>query len=622
MAPDVKPTPDDRADSVDDLLDDEILDDESAERQQRRVLLVVVVFVLVAAAALWFVYGEKPREESEYVPAAAAPTRPVASNALVPQLPFREAATESGIDFVHVNGAEGKRLLPETMGSGVAFLDFDRDGDQDLFLVNSAPWDATARRNGPTQAFYVNEGGRFRRAEKDVGLDLCFFGMGTAVGDFDGDGWPDLYVTAVGENHLFRNVDGKRFEDVTRHAGVGGGDHWSTGAVFVDYDRDGDLDLMVLNYVTWSPEIDLSQSFSLGSLARAYGPPTGFQGDHPFLFQNQGDGTFKDVAEKAGLHRLNPATGVAMGKSLGVTVCDFDDDGWLDFLVSNDTVQNFAFRNLGDGRFIDIGADIGFAFDDKGNARGAMGISTSHYRNNDDLAVAVGNFANEMTAFYVNQDPENPLFVDDATSVGIGAPTRDSLTFGLVFCDLDLDGFQDMVCTNGHVEPEISRVQASQHHAQPMEVFWNTAGHGRSRFVRLGRESLGPDILKPFVGRGLAVADVDGDGDLDIVATENAGRPRLFLNEKPAGRFLRLDLRDADGRSAALGARVTLETSAGRQDQILGAGGSYLSTSEAVLTFGLGADDAATKIRILWPNGKSQTLPRLAAGRHTLKAPR
>ncbi len=622
MTPDVKPTPEDRADVADDRLDEEILEDESAERQQRRVLVVVVLFVVVAAAALWFVYGEKPRDESENVPDAVAPTRSRPSGAKAPKLPFREAAVELGIDFQHTNGAEGKRLLPETMGSGVAFIDFDRDGDQDLFLVNSAPWDVSSRRDGPTQGFFVNENGRFRRAERQVGLDQCFFGMGTAVGDFDGDGWPDLYVTAVGENHLYRNVDGKRFEDVTERAGVGGGDHWSTGTVFVDYDRDGDLDLFVLNYITWSPEIDLSQSFSLGSLDRAYGPPTGFEGDHPFLFENQGDGTFRDVAKTAGLHRLNPATGVPMGKSLGVTVCDFDDDGWLDLLVSNDTVQNFAFRNLGDGRFIDIGADIGFAFDDKGNARGAMGIATAHYRNDDDLAVAVGNFANEMTAFYVNQDPENPLFVDDATSVGIGAPTRDSLTFGLVFCDLDLDGFQDMICANGHVEPEIGRVQASQHHAQPLEVFWNAAGQGRFRFVRLGEAELGAAMTRPFVGRGLAVADVDGDGDLDVVATENAGRPRLFLNEKPGGRFLRLDLRDAEGRRSALGARVSLTTSAGRQDQILGAGGSYLSTSEAVLTFGLGGDGEASRIRIVWPNGKTQTLDRLAAGRHTLRAPR
>ncbi|MCA9319932.1 MAG: CRTAC1 family protein [Planctomycetes bacterium] len=599
---------------------EEVLHDEKAERQQSVVLALIGLFLVAIGIVLWLVYREESKDATEHRPEATAPRSTDGGTGVAPKVVFREAAADLGLVFRHENGATGQRLLPETMGSGAAFFDFDDDGDQDLFLVNSAPWDEAARKDGPTQAFFVNERGRFRDATTEVGLDLCFYGMGAAVGDYDGDGRVDLYVTAVGENRLFRNVDGKRFEDVTDKVGVGGGDHWSTGAAFLDFDRDGDLDLFVLNYVKWSPEIDLRQTFSLGSLDRAYGPPTGFEGELPRFFVNDGQGGFDERSKEVGVQVLNPATGYPMAKSLALRVLDLDEDGYLDVVVANDTVQNFLFRNRQDGTFEEIGAVIGIAFSD-GKARGAMGIDSSHFMNDARLAVSIGNFANEMTAFYVNEEPGFPTFVDDATTVGIGAPTRESLTFGLCFFDFDLDGFEDLIATNGHVEPEIERVQASQRHAQALDLFWNAAGQGVARFQRMTPESAGDDLFLPIVGRGLALADVDGDGDVDVLATENGGRPRLFINEQTGGRSIRIDLRLASG-APALGAELSLVTSAGKQRRLVGGGGSYLVASESIVTFGLGEDPMARDLRIRWPDGRVETLDVLAPGRHQIRAAR
>ena len=599
-------------------VEDEGLDDAVAARGQKMVLMGAAAFIVLTVGVLLWIYREKPKDEEKRVHAAEAPVAPRRGEVVAPSLPFHEAAAASGIDFVHTSGAKGRRLLPETMGSGAAFIDFDRDGDPDLVLANGADWDESARANGPTQAFYRNDGGRFTDVTKEVGLDACFYAMGVSVGDYDGDGFDDLYFTAVGPNRLYKNVDGKRFEDRSQAAGVSGGAQWSTASVFFDGDGDGDLDLFVANYITWSVELDLRQSFSLGSLDRAYGPPTGFQGAQPFYFVNQGDGRFVEDAAGAGLAVKNRATGVPAGKSLAVIATDLEGDGRTDLLVANDTVQNFAFRNLGGGRFAEVGSEIGVAFDDKGNARGAMGITCSRFRNDLQTAVAIGNFANEMSAFFVAADDKDPLFIDEAPAVGIGAATRDRLTFGMTFADLDLDGFEDLIAANGHVEPEISRVQASQSHAQPLDLFWNEGRQRRGRFQRLGVEQCGAGVFEPMVGRGLAVADVDGDGDLDFLVTANGGRPRLFINEKPAGRSLRLDLRLPGGRRTAVGAVVELSTQAGRQMRRVAPGGSYLSASETTLTFGLGDETEARSLKIRWPDGRTQEIDRLAAGRHEI----
>ncbi|MEZ6196596.1 MAG: CRTAC1 family protein [Planctomycetota bacterium] len=588
-----------------------------ARRTARVAALLALVLVVGLAAVLAIVYWPEEKQEKEVVYDTQAPQAATGAGAEMPALPFREAAAELGIDFVHTNGARGRKLLPETMGSGVCAFDADGDGDPDLLFVNGAPWsDDEGGAPAPTQRFYRNEGGRFVDATAGSGLDVAMYGMGVTAGDVDGDGRPDLFITAVGQNRLFRNVDGRRFEDWTEKAGLLGDERWSSSCAFLDGDRDGDLDLVVLNYVVWSAAIDMEQGFQLTGLGRAYGPPKSFEGEVVQYLRNEG-GRFVDGTEEAGFRVLNSATGVPVAKSLGICVCDWNLDGLPDVMVANDTVRNFAFENQGGGRFAEKGGEIGVAFDTGGNARGAMGIDAAWWANDDRLAVAIGNFSQETTAFYVNEDPQFPVFNDIAAGVGIGAATRDSLTFGVLFLDCDLDGRQDLLAVNGHVEPDIHSVLESQHHAQPLELFWNSGPEGRWRFEEVPAEKAGPDLLRPFVGRGVATLDFDGDGDLDIVATENAGRARLFVNETKGGRALRLDLRDAKGR-VAWGARVEVASSAGRQQRFLGAGHSYLSQSEPVLTFGLGAAESSGEITIHWPDGKTETRPGLPAGRHVL----
>ena len=601
------------------------LDEETLARAKRgtRILLVLAaVFVVAIAIALTLLYWPDDQKQTEEVPDEVAPSRGAPSSLELPKVLFRDVSVERGLKFKHQNGAQGRKLLPETMGAGAAFFDYDGDGDPDLFLVNSAHWNPSLDDQSSRPALYRNDGGTFVDVSEEQGFTTSFYGMGVAAADYDEDGDPDLFVTAVGQNHLFRNDGGKGFAEVTQVSGCGGGNRWSTGAAFLDFDGDGHLDLFVCNYVVWSSEIDLKQGFKIDGTTRSYGPPRSFRGETCQLLRNLGDGKFEDVTGTAGVDVKNPATGEPMAKSLGLAVCDWNRDGHPDLIISNDTVQNFAFLNDGAGHFTEVGAEIGVAFDDKGNARGAMGLDVAAHRNDAATAIAVGNFANEMTAFYIDpgDDPEFPNFVDEATSSGIGSASRNSLTFGLLFSDFDLDGRLDLITANGHVEPDIKALQASQDHAQAAELFWNAGPGARREYVQVTASESGTDFFKPIVGRGLAAADIDGDGDLDYLFTENAGSPRLLLNELVGGKSLRLDLRTASGR-VAWGTRVEVETRAGRQSAYLGGGRSYLSQSEAILTFGLAGESKCGEIHIRWANGKSQTLESLPAGKTKLKQP-
>jgi enediyne biosynthesis protein E4 len=605
--------------SADDHLEEESTlsaeDEARARRTSRVVALLALIILAVVGVVLWKVYAKTEVQEDEQVFENRAPEANQNDEVQIPRVVFREAAADLGLKFRHHNGATGEKFLPETMGSGACFFDLDDDGDPDLFLVNSAPWeDAAAAATG---RLFRNDGGRFVDITEGSGLDVVLYGMGVAAGDFDGDGREDLFLTAVGRNRLFRNLGGGRFEDVSASAGIAIDDErWSTGCAFLDADRDGDLDLIIANYVVWSAAIDQEQGFQLTGLGKAYGPPKSFRGEVVQFMRNEG-GRFTEATEEAGFQVLNRATGVPVAKSLGVCVCDWNLDGWPDVMIANDTVRNFAFENQGDGRFEEKGGEIGVAFDAGGNARGAMGIDAAWWANDGRLAVAVGNFAQETTAFYVNEDPDFPIFNDIAAGIGIGAATRDSLTFGVLFLDYDLDGRLDLVSVNGHVEPEINSVLESQHHAQPLELFWNTGPAGNWKLAPVPADRVGADLYRPFVGRGLACADVDGDGDLDLLATENAGPVRLFLNEQAGGRSLQIDLRDARGRRA-FGARVEVETPAGKQTRFLGAGHSYLSQNELLLTFGLGQAEKSGSITVFGAEGQSQKFEGLRAGRHRL----
>ena len=567
----------------------------------------MVVLVAAGVATAVFLPGTPENEQTETEHDATGPA--VSSTRMAtPSIPFTDVSALAGVVFRHENGAYGERLLPETMGGGVAFFDYDDDGDQDLLLVNSTRWpwrEAEAQNPAPaaTSKLFRNRGdGTFDDVSTATGMDLRFYGMGVAVGDYDGDGWRDVFVTALGGNRLLRNVGGERFVDVTSEQGVGGADDaWSTGAAFLDYDRDGDLDLFVCNYVRWSPEIDRAVDFRLTGIGRAYGPPTDFAGTNSYLYRND-RGAFADVSAAAGIEVANQATGLPVGKALAVLPLDANGDGWLDLAVANDTVRNFLFLNQGDGTFRERGIDAGIAFDSTGSATGAMGIDAARY--DDKLAIAIGNFANEMSSFYVAR-PGESVFSDDAIVAGIGAPSRRVLTFGLAFFDADLDGRLDMAAANGHVEPVIGRVQASQRYAQPAQLFWNCGTDCQRRYALATATG---DLADPRVGRGLAYADIDADGDLDLALTETGGPVALLRNDSPQDHgWVRFVLRGTGPNRHAIGAEVTLTVAGNVQQRTVMPTRSYLSQVELPLTFGLGDEERVESVTVRWPNGTTET---------------
>ena len=535
--------------------------------------------------------------------------------AAMPDVRFVEITKEAGINFRHVNAARGEKLLPETMGSGAAFLDYDGDGDPDLFLVNSTTWPDTKLEPAPTQALYRNDGqGHFEDVTKEARLDKTFFGMGVAVGDCDNDGDPDLFVTGLGGCYLFKNDGQGHFDDATDEANARGGTGWFTSASFLDIDNDGDLDLFACCYVNWSPEIDRGISSQISGKGKAYDPPALYNGSNCLLLRNDG-GQFADVSESSGIQVRSPDRKAPLAKALGVAPYDVDGDGLVDLAVANDTVVNFFFHNLGDGKFEEIGVTTGIAFDQGGSTRAAMGIDWGDFKNDGSLGLAIGNFANEMTALYVTDAPKTMQFSDLANTFGLGAPTQPPLKFGLFFFDYDLDGRLDLLTANGHLESDIALTQASQTYAQSAQLFWNTGRPRREKFILVDETKVGPDLLKPIVGRGGAFADVDGDGDLDVVLTDNGGPVHLFRNDGGnRNHWLRLELRGIASNRDALGAKVTVEAGPLTTRRQLFVAKGYLSSVEHALTFGLGRLEKADKVTIVWPSGAKTERTDLAAG--------
>jgi hypothetical protein len=580
-------------------------DDAIIGRVFRWSLLVITCAVGIVVLTILFNRSSLSDEEVRNID-VQPPERLVPDLAAAPAVSFTDITRAAGIEFVHTNGARGEKLLPETFGGGCAFLDYDNDGDQDILLVNSSdwPWSASVEPDKPTMALYENDGnGHFGEVTTSVGLDVTFYGMGVAVGDYDGDGLVDLFFTAIGPNHLFRNL-GNRFVEVTSAAGVAGNpEEWSTSSGFFDYDNDGDLDLFVCNYVRWNREIDFELGFTLNGVDRAYGPPNNFSGTSPYLYRNRGDGSFVEVSGEAGLQIRNPATGLKLAKSLGVVFLDIDQDEWIDIVVANDTVQNFFFHNLGDGKFEELGIESGVAFDSNGQSTGAMGIDAGYFRNDDQLGIGMGNFANEMSSFYVTQ--ENALwFADEAMGEGIGSPSRLNLTFGLFFFDYDLDGRLDLLQANGHLEEEINQVQASQYYHQPAQLFWNTGRRDEPIFVQIPQAG---DLTNPIVGRGAAYADIDGDGDVDILLTQAGGAPKLLRNDQNLGHnWIRVRVIGRGSNRNALGARVCVTAEGETRCRNVMPTRSYISQVELPVTFGLGTAQKVDSLRVEWPDGTSQ----------------
>jgi hypothetical protein len=525
-----------------------------------------------------------------------------------PALPFTDVTAEAGISFVHTNGARGEKLLPETMGGGVAFFDYDGDGDQDLLLVDSAPW--PGRRDGalpPPVVLYANDGrGRFRDVTRETGIAEAlppgFYGMGVAVADVDGDGWRDVFLTAVGTDRLLANRGG-RFVDVTAAAGVGGtADGWSTGTAFFDADGDGDLDLVVVDYLGWSREVDARVERRADSVATTYGRPQAYAGTRPRLYLNLGDGRFEDHTAASGL-AARPGGAPLLAKGLAVLPLDADGDGRLDLFVANDTEANHLFRNLGGARFEEVGESWGVAWDAHGRATGAMGVDAGHPAPGDPLTLVVGNFAGEASSAYRAAE-EGGFFTDESQRLGLAAPTRGELTFGVLLVDTDLDGRLDVVQANGHVEPDIARLDPGQSYRQPGQLLW----HDGERWVALAPEAVG-DLGRPAAGRGLAAADVDGDGDPDLVMTQVGGPARLLRNDQSTGHhWLRVAVRGRGANADALGAVVELTAGGVTLRRVVEPTRSYLSQCELPVTFGLGARVRVDSLTVTWPDGTRRTL--------------
>ena len=609
-----------------------------------------VAAALLAVGLAWLAGGcsSKPQEKGEQPDIEAPVDLPRLKGVTVPKVRFTDVTAQAGIRFSHTNGAFGKKLLPETMGGGVAFLDYNNDGKQDILFVDSCYWPGHEGKGKPSIKLYRNKGkNTFEDVTREAGLDVTLYGMGATVGDYDNDGWPDVFITAVGGNRLFRNDHGK-FSDVTAKMGVagpggwptGGGnflDHkepinWSSSATFVDYDGDGKLDLFVCNYVAWSPWLDVKQEFTLTGVGRAYGPPRAFEGTVCFLYRNTGKG-FENVSERAGVQVWeNEGVGDRVrrrgaGKSLGVIACDVDGDGWPDLVVANDTVRNFFFHNVagpkGERVFEEKGLASGVGYPAaSSSARGAMGIDWGEYRPNKH-ALLIANFANEPCTFLHLYNPRGLAFQDMARGEGLEGPSRPPLKFGAFFFDYDLDGRLDLLTCNGHLEPDITLVQRSQHYAQPAQLFWNTGLTGQRVYELVTAKESGADLFRPMVGRGSAYADIDGNGTLDVVLVANGGPARLLRNEGGTGNhWIRLVLKGDGVRSnrSAIGARVKAEVG-GRvlHREVAGARG-YLSQSELPITLGLGKETKVERVTIYWPGrkGGKQVLTDLQADKEYL----
>ncbi|MFM7819180.1 MAG: FG-GAP repeat domain-containing protein, partial [Verrucomicrobiota bacterium] len=485
-------------------------DDQAVGRGLRISLFIVLVLASVGGAVWIALRPPKVAGPVKVTQLKAPETANTNVLAQIPKATFTDVTASAGIGFRHETGAYGDKLLPETMGSGVAFADLDGDTAPELLFVNGTQWPGKlpAGSKPATAVLYRNDGkGGFQDATAGSGLDIPLYGMGVAVGDYDNDGRRDVLITTVGGARLFHNEGGLKFKDVTPQAGVGGNaKDWSTAAAFLDHDNDGDLDLYVGNYVRWSPEIDREVNYTLVGVGRAYGPPMNFEGAFPHFYRNNGDGTFTEISAESGVQVKNPATGVPTAKTLGVAPVDYNQDGWIDIAVANDTTQNLLFENQKNGTFKEVGALSGIAFDSYGNTRGAMGIDTSRFTPDGKLGVAIGNFANEMTALYVDNGIN---FTDESIPWGIGPASRLLLKFGIFFFDYDLDGRPDVLTSNGHLEEEISKVQASQSYRQPAQLFWNAGDGG---FLNVSTNQAGSALFQPIVGRGSATADMDGDG--------------------------------------------------------------------------------------------------------------
>src|ERR1700676_5196729 len=513
---------------------------------------------------------------------------------------FADVTNAAGIQFQHNSGAFGGKFLPETLGSGCAFLDYDNDGWQDILLVNGMDWPGHKRQKSTLRLYRNNRNGSFTDVTRTAGLELEMYGMGVAVSDYNNDGFPDIFISCVGQSHLFRNNGDGKFTDVTSAAGLLSHQGFSTSALWIDYDRDGLLDLFVCNYVRWSPEHDVF--CSLDGMHKSYCTPEAYRGNTCWLFHNRGDGTFEDVTATSGIFDSS-------SKSLGVAMFDYDQDGWPDLLVANDTQPNKLYKNLRNGKFKDVAVEAGLAFSTEGKARAGMGIAVGDFENSGKPGVAITNFDNEMIGLY--RAANGASYDDIAISAGVGGPSRSTLGFGCAFFDIDLDGMLDLAVANGHIDDTVRNIRGNVGYAQPPHLFMNL---GAGKFRDAAGEA-GGGFATPKIGRGLAIGDFDRDGDLDLLMTTNNGPAYLFRNDQLAGNHsIRFALVGTKSNRDAIGATVRIFSGGQTQSPAVESGGSYPSQSELPVTFGLGKRDKVERVLIAWPSGRTEDFKEIAAG--------
>ncbi len=519
-----------------------------------------------------------------------------------PTIRFTDHTAAAGIDFLHVTGASGEMYVVETMGSGAIFFDYDGDLDPDLYLVNSGALPGFEPTNPVSGALFRNDGaGRFSQVTALSGLDFQGYGMGVAAADYDNDGDVDLYVTEFGPNRLFRNNGDGSFTEVTEAAGVGN-PLWGVSASWSDLDGDGNLDLYVANYLNFSfdnhPDCTKRKG---GKVLRSYCGPILFGGLPDALYRNRGDGTFEDVSRQAGV-------ALPHGKGLGVVAFDYDRDGLADLYVANDTAPNFLFRNEGGMRFSEVGLESGTAYDGDGRALAGMGVDVGDYDRDGDMDLFVTNFQGEFNTLYRNA--KNQFFTDVSALAGLARPSARVLGFGTAFVDLDNDGFVDLVVANGHIHDNAAELTEGASYRQRNQLFWN---RGDGHFEEIREAGPGFELVK--VSRGLAVGDLEGDGDLDLLFTNSGDRPDLLRNESPSGNALRLLLIGRRANRDAVGAKLFLDLGEDERTTIeLLAGSSYASQNERVVHIGLGQRTKIQGLRIDWPGSGEEILGPLQAG--------
>ena len=522
------------------------------------------------------------------------------ATSVAPTFSFADVTQHAGIQFQHNSGAYGGKLLPETLGSGCAFLDYDADGWLDILLINGMDWPGHKRQRSTLRLYKNNRNGTFTDVTKAAGLDVEMCGLGVAVGDYNNDGFPDIFITCVGQNRLFRNTGNGTFLDVTRASGLSARQAFSTSALWFDYDRDGLLDLFVCNYVRWSPEHDVF--CSLDGKHKSFCTPEAYRGDTCWLFHNRGDGTFEDVTATSGIFDSS-------SKSLGAAMLDYDQDGWPDLLVANDTQPNKLYKNLRNGKFKDVAVEAGLAFSTEGKARAGMGVDVADFENSGNPGIAITNFDNEMIGLYRAVRPGT--YDDISIAAGVGLPSKNTLGFGCAFLDVDLDGSLDLAVANGHIEETVRNIHGNVGYAQPPQLFLN---QGR-KFQDVAANVNG-GFAQPKVGRGLAYGDFDRDGDLDILLTTNNGPAYLYRNDQLAGnRSIRFRLTGTKSNRDAIGAVVRIFYDGQSQSRMVKTGSSYLSQSELPLTFGLAKRDKIERAQIEWPSGGKEEFKNLATNR-------